>query len=176
MIFVIALVLFSLVYALQIYYQKLFFMKVVAVTLLFVISSGVYFSFDSYKGWPSSSNPVEGSEVLNIVVVEPTENSIGAIYVLVNDKVVPQSFLNRMLDYRPDTPKAPRSYYIPYSKPTGAEYSEAGKKLKKGFKVTIGDNEKKAETEGDGSGGGGDQKDYRVPSLKIISPQEVLAK
>lgn len=179
-IYLVALMIaFSVLYALQLYYPKIGSLKILALTILFVVSSGIYFSFETFKGWPSDANPPEGSDVLGIMVVQPSGGSDGAIYVWVTHPVEVPSAFDNMTSYIPPG-LVPRGYVLPYTEQAGEEYEAANKKLKKGFKVQIGEpgNNRSADTEGNGEGGkgNGDEQEYKVPHLQVASPQESLRK
>jgi hypothetical protein len=176
------LISFSILYVLQLMFNK-FFLKLIVITYLFLISSGVYFSFDSYKGWPSKDKIEEGMLVISMTV-EPSEHDKGAIYLWVvpNDKEL--TFVEKFLTYNFGM-VAPRSYYIPYSKKAASEFAEANEKIKQGYIVMIegekseegGEGEGNQQREGEGrKQSNGEQENYDVPSLDIISPDTLMRK
>ncbi len=171
----------SILYVVQLIYNKSFFIKMCVITYMFLISSGIYFSFDTYKGWPSSEKLEKGYLIASLTI-EPSEDDKGAIYYWAMPEESEKSFLQRFLSYSAGT-IAPRSFSLPYSKQAADKFSEANEKLKQGYIVEIGGEEndvkssggKPEEGEGDGSGSG-EQEDYNVPHFKIIPPNEILRK
>lgn len=179
---VIVLISFSLLYAMQLVYNR-FVLKLLVVTYLFLISSGIYFSFDSYKGWPSKDK-LESGYLVYSLVVEPSDEDKGAIYYWAVPDTTEQTFLEKFLSY--DFGQvAPRAFYLPYSKQAAADFAEANEQIKKGMIVKIESSETKKQMDGEGNqetrGEGtdptaGDQEKYDVPHLNIISPDKLLRK
>ena len=176
---VIILISFSILYVLQLIFNK-FFLKLIVITYLFLISSGIYFSFDTYKGWPSREKIERGMLVMSLTI-EPSETQKGAIYLW----VIPEEKETGFLTYDFGM-IAPRSYYIPYTKQSATKFAEANEKIKQGFLVMIEGEGSEEEAEGEGSqqqeqGGGtqrsnGEQENYNVPHLEIISPDNLMRK
>lgn len=184
MVIVLLLVVFALLYVLQLYFQKSFLLKILTATYLFFVASAMYFSLETYKGWPTIQKPTEGM-ITAIIVDDPTENTKGAIYIWVrnsNDKLM----WYQSLGYNSD--KEPRSFNIPYTKESAKAFREAKKSIEEGKYVFIegGDSPSTQDTEnsgvenqknGDRIGNRGDSSnDYDVPHLKIIAPEELLKK
>jgi hypothetical protein len=178
------LISFSLLYVAQMIFSRSVALKFVVITYLFIISSGIYFTFDTYKGWPSDEKPQKGYLVYSLVI-EPSETDKGAIYYWAISEPEQMNTVQKFLSYEYGT-LAPRSYHLPYSKQAASKFNEANEKIKKGFLVEINE-----EPSGDGNGAegnpsdgeegraentDGEQEDYIVPHLKIISPDQVLRK
>ena len=157
------------------------------VTYLVLISSGIYFSFETYKGWPSKEKLVHGYLVSSLTI-EPSKDEPGAIYYWAIPEEEDMNFVQYFLTYKFEL-KAPRSYYLPYSKKAADEFGAANEKLKQGFVVEIGGDNKTNESQQDGnsdqqnqggksgsSSGSGELQQYDVPHLTIISPDEILRK
>lgn len=184
---VIALLIFSISSALTIYFNHKLWPKLITITILFVIANMVYFSFDSFRGWPSDERPT--GRLLTAEVKSPSKNDAGAIYLWVIPKLDHRFWVYR---YRDD--QAPRSFYIPYSSETNERVNTAKKMIEQGYIVEvdiiqkIGDNKsnsdgrsgsgEKGQSTGDGNATGnqGDSKNYNVPHFSIIDPRETLRK
>lgn len=174
------LIVFSLLYVLQMFYTKSIFLKLIVVTYLFLVSSAIYFSFETYKGWPTSERILKGNLVA-VEILEPTDNRPGAIYLWVYDEKREKNLYQKIFHYSTSVP-APRAYVIPYSKTSKERFEEAKKQIEMGATVEI-------STEGKGTdiktkGKPGDKlnnstsgvDDYDVPSVNIIPPNEILRK
>lgn len=179
---VLVLITFSLLFVLQMMFNKLF-LKLILITMLFLISSGIYFSFDSYKGWPSRDRIDRGMLVTSLTI-EPSVTEEGAIYLWVVSEKKSLGFWGDFLHYDFGM-TAPRSYYIPYSKKAASKFAEANEKIKQGFIVMIEGDETKEAIDGEGNqqqqGKGtqsttGEQENYEVPHLEIISPDTLMRK
>lgn len=180
---VFVLISFSVLYVLQLVFNR-FFLKLAVITYLFLISSGIYFSFDSYKGWPSRDKIDRGMLVISLTV-EPSETDKGAIYLWVIPEEKETGFLEKILTYNFGM-IAPRSYSIPYSKQSASQFAEANEKIKQGYLVMIEGEEPDQQAEGEGNkqqeqGDGtqrsnGEQENYDVPHLEIISPDTLMRK
>jgi len=115
----------------------------IAVVIWFGIA--LYYAPDHYRGWPVSTYPPEMSFVKDQMIVEPTKDDPGAIYILAisftksDGEIVykPQDFLKDV------NPGIPRIYQIPYSKQRKEKASQKieksqflfWKNKKDGFKV-----------------------------------------
>lgn len=177
---VIGLLLVSCLYVLQLYFNKNIWLKIFVVTSFFIVSSLTYFSFESYKGWPTTQRVASGY-LVDVQIVTPSQGSAGGIYMWIVDEPRAQTLIESFITYRFEHQPAPRSYYIPYSKQADKAMSAAKKKIKDGFVVKIeGDGESVEGAIGNRTGkkGGnsGDAENYNVPNLQIISPNNILKK
>lgn len=183
-----ACIAFAITFALMLYYNRVFWFKLAAVTLLFIIANMIYFSFDSIKGWPSSERITKG-ELIFVSIIEPNETYPGAIYVYVKVDANESHWYDKFVNYIYWDNNAPRSYYLPYTKQTSKEMREATEAMKKGYIVEI--TGESADTQGNGTdptnadnsnGGdqnqpdGGDTENYKVPHLKLIDPRDRTGK
>jgi len=177
-----ALIIFSLLYVFQLYFNRNVFLKIITVTYLFLISSAVYFSFETYKGWPTQQ-PIKKAYLAAVEIIQPTKESSGAIYLWVYDAERDMNMLQSIFGYN-DT-KAPRSYVIPYSQKSSDEFSDAKKKLEEGMVVELNGENKKGINNEEAKDGAPDEQgnasasyveDYDVPRIKIIPPDQVLRK
>jgi len=181
---VVGLILFSVIFALQMYFNKSVWLKVASITILFIISSLAYFSFDTYKGWPSDER-IPKSVIYDIEIIQPSRNFPGAIYVWAVPESKELTFLEKMVVYNYERRGAPRSYYVPFTKSTAKAFGDAQRKLKQGFVVTV---DETADSGGGDSGNkgrkgpekdkknGGDAQEYDVPALIITSPDNMIRK
>lgn len=184
MTIVFLLIILAILYITQLYFNKNFLLKLLTVTYLFFVASAMYFSLDTYKGWPTSEKVKEGVLVF-VIVDEPTEVSEGAIYIWVRDSEV-KFFWYQWIGYTPKD--EPRSFILPYTKQTAKTFREAKKKIEEGKFVLLEEesepsnelNGSESEGEADGNGKNGNMndydEDYKVPHLKIVEPEELLKK
>lgn len=176
---------FTLLYVSTFVFHRSLFLRMTIVTYLVLISSGIYFSFETYKGWPSKEKLTHGYLVYS-VTIEPSPEGPGAIYFWAIPEEEDLNVLQDFLTYKFEL-LSPRAYYLPYSKEAAQKFGDANEKVKQGFIVEIGGEQKKSGQEnGEGdqqqdgesgsSSGSGEQQKYDVPHLTIISPDEVLRK
>lgn len=176
---VIILLLFSVLYVVQLLYNKSLILKVLNITYLFVVATGIYFTFESYKGWSTVEKLNEGYMIATMTV-EPSPTDKGAIYYWAVSTEPDTGFFKYT-----QAPSAPRAYVIPYSKEAAQQFADAAAKLKEGYVVMIskGQADAKNNDEGEGKEGDGEKanggdiiKDYEVPHLEIVSPDQILRK
>lgn len=176
------LIVFSLLYVLQMFFSRNIFLKLVVVTYLFLASSAIYFSFDTYKGWPSHDKIQKGI-LVSVDILQPTDSHDGAIYLWVYDEKRDSSFVQEIFGYAPAVP-APRAYVIPYSENAKGVFEDARKQIERGMTVEV--TGEKALSEGEEQDGektdenanasmSGSEK-YDAPSIRIIPPDEILRK
>jgi len=177
-----ALIVFSLLYVLQLYFNRNMFLKIITVTYLFLISSALYFSFETYKGWPTQHS-IKKAYLVSVEIIQPSKDFPGAIYLWVYDQ--PEEKPNSIVNIFSYSDKnAPRAYYLPYTQSSNDKFNEAKKQIENGMVVELnGEAKQPVESEeqeggdnGDGNRSDSDVDDYRVPSIKIISPSEILRK
>lgn len=177
-----ALIIFSLLYVLQLYFNRNIFLKIVTITYLFLISSAVYFSFETYKGWPTQQS-IKKAYLIAVEIIQPSDKDKGAIYLWVYDEERDMNILQSVFGYSDS--KAPRSYTIPYSQQTSDEFTEAKNQLEAGMVVELYGDKKKGIGNEEAKGGEPDDKgntsasyveSYDVPRIKIISPDQILRK
>lgn len=187
---VVTLLAFSVLYAIQLYYNKSFMLKLINVTVLVFISSAVYFTFETYKGWPTLEKLHDKARVFGIIIEPPVKGkSDGAIYYWVVEKERVTTSFERIFRYVPTMPNAPRSYHLPYSPEAEKKFAEAQQALQEGKVVLMDPNDQQSEgggKEGDqgngdskktpSDGGHGEEKNYDVPSLEILSPEVLMGK
>jgi len=91
----------------------------------------LYYAPDHYRGWPVPMYPPEMSFVKDSMVVEPTQDDPGAIYIWAITFTKPDGKrIYNPKDFLSDIkPGVPRVYKLPYSK---EEQKKAGKKKGKG--------------------------------------------
>jgi hypothetical protein len=183
---VVALVVLALLFAINMMLKSSLF-RVIIITYTFLIASLVYFSFETYKGWPTADK-TESGQVLWVMVVDPRGANPGIIYFWVLGKAEEHTWIQKLYTYEPNQPSVPRSHWIPYSKGAAAKFREAQDAIQQGMVVTIEEqnsdeaNSSKGKGEGKGKAKGtsdiGDSKaeDYDVPHLNILSPDELLQK
>ena len=184
------LILFSLLYATQLYFNRNLWLKLVNVTVLIIISSAVYFTFETYKGWPTIEKLHEKARVMAVIIDPPVKGvTEGAIYYWVLEKNRDENFFNKVFRYQPTLPKAPRSYHLPYTPEAEREFSKAQQALQNGDIVMMDPNKPPSEGEGEGQkpgnakdtdaknkGRDGQEQKYDVPNLEIITPEEFMGK
>jgi hypothetical protein len=172
-------VLFAINFALMVYYNKLFWLKISTVTILFIIVNMLYFSFDSIKGWPSSDTVKKGQLVF-VEVLEPNGSYPGAVYLYVKLDNSETVWYNKYISYNYWDSNAPRSFYLPYTDETGKKMREAKDAIEKGYIVEISESgiETEQNSEGEDNGNGteqgtpSDSANINVPHLKLVDPRE----
>lgn len=185
-----ALIFFSLLYAVQLYFNKNIWLKIVNVTVLVIISSAVYFTFETYKGWPTIERQHDKARVLGVIIEPPIRGkSDGAIYYWVQEKKREDSLFNQIFRYESPFPNSPRSYHLPYSKEAEKRFSEAQQAIQDGNIVMM--DPAQTADEGDGKGdkpgqgkksdakdkeSDGQEQNYDVPTLEIITPDQFMGK
>lgn len=146
---VIAFVIFSLLYCVQLFFNRSLLLKVIVVTYLFFISSAIYFSFETYKGWPTAEKVTRGYLVATLVV-EPTRQTEGAIYAWIIEKKKEQSFIDKLFGFTYNGINIPRSYKFEYTNKRASKFNHANKQMKEGNIVMV---------DGDGESGEGSSDD-----------------
>jgi hypothetical protein len=177
---VIACIVFSLLYCIQLYYKN-FILKLILITYLFFVSSAIYFSFATYKGWPADDTVNKGTIVYGMVE-EPTEISKGAIYLWVVPKREELNWFQKIYTYYENT-KAPRAYRLPYKDKLAGAVNRAIQQINEGMIVEIDgleglppDGPEGKNDKGQDGVNSGDAEDYKVPHLVIMSPDRKLIK
>ncbi len=177
-----ALIVFSLLYVLQLYFNRNIFLKIVTITYLFLISSAVYFSFETYKGWPTQQ-PIKKAYLVAVEIIQPSDKGEGAIYLWVYDEEREMNILQSIFGYSDS--RAPRSYTIPYSQKASDEFTEAKKQIEEGMVVELDGEKKKGNGNEEAKDGEPDEQGnasasyvegYDVPRIKIIPPDQILRK
>jgi hypothetical protein len=117
-------------------------LPVIAATLYFGIA--VWYSVDSYLGWPSTQYPPRQFQLHWALVNEPAKggNDPGGIYLWLSkmkhedDKKIEKTWEKwfTWLGYEQDT-QSPRVYIVPYSRPLHEQMQKAQEMLKKGRKI-----------------------------------------
>lgn len=105
--------------------------KFVVITLFVILANAVYFSLDGVKGWPSEDTSVVKGNLASVVIVNPSEDSEGAIYI----SIFP-STPNKWYEY--EYPRyAPKTFFIKYTNDRAAEFEKAKQALEEGREVLI---------------------------------------
>lgn len=163
--------------------------KCVVVVGLFVAASAVYFSFESYKGWPSDQRRPDTVTLLWVEIYEPKGSDPGHIVIMVRSDSTSIREESGIFDYVP-LYDAPRLYEVPYDREAATFYSKAQEAIMGGNVVTLenggggssvdgarGEAEAGDAAEGDGGGDAAlDYLDRDDTTMRIVSPFEVLRK
>lgn len=198
---VITLIIFSLLYAVQLYYNKSLLLKLINLTVVVAISSAVYFTFETYKGWPTIEQQSQKARVIAVTLIAPQEGTHGgAIYYWALEKPVEPTFIQKFLRYQTSMPYAPRAFYVEYTPQREQLFSKMKNALEEGNLVFMDPPKKKQEKkskdsenkEGGGKEGeagedtsnGTDKKatnnqddtpdDYDADHINIVTPEEFL--
>lgn len=162
-------------------------LSLLLVTYLFTVASLVYFSFETYKGWPTTDKAERG-EVISIYIVEPRGKEPGAIYYWILSPDDEDTFLEDLYTYEPDAMhNPPRAHYTPYTKQKAAKFRQAQEALENGMIVMMEDvqsSDSKASAEegtaspdtSTGESNQGDAEEYDVPHFKIEDPSKRMRK
>lgn len=170
-IFVSLLLLLTLTTSYVLYFTKGHLVgKFVLVAALFVFASAIYYSFESYKGWPTEEKVISG-QLVWAQVREPE-----AIYIWVNDDVKPpNNWFEENLRYVPPNRVVPRAYKLPFSKDTAKEYMDAINAIKNGDYVRIEYGVERDEYNAAGNGKRQLEGDTSS-TIRIIELQDILKK
>ena len=118
------------VIALAFYYRSAT-IKFIAITYLVILASGIYFIYDGVKGWPTDDNREVKGILSSVVIVNPSDESDGAIYISLFPTVPTEWY-----EYEYHR-KAPRTFYIKYTNDRAAAFEKAKEALKEGKEVRI---------------------------------------
>lgn len=181
---VVAFVIFSLLYCVQLFFNRSLLLKIIVVTYLFFISSAIYFSFETYKGWPSSQKVTKGYLVATLVI-EPTKYNEGAIYAWIIEKERSKTFLDKLFGFTYNGISVPRSYKFEYTNKRASNFNHANKQMKEGNIVMVdgeGESGEASADKGDKKGANGEMGDSSNDQDKnglrftIIPPSKYLFK
>lgn len=113
------------------FYNNHWFSKFLVVAYLTVLANGVYFALDGVKGWPAEEPREVKGTLASVVVLNPSNNSEGAIYISV--------FLNEDPKWwQYEYPRlAPKTFYVRYSNNRAAQFEQAKKAMQEGQEVRI---------------------------------------
>jgi hypothetical protein len=137
---VLAMIIFS--------YKGRAYLKVLAVALTFYMASSIYFSFETYKGWPVVIDRMPQDEKMRLLwaeVYEPRDGREGLLFVWVRPFSVTEvekeatvwEHLNPLtvFGFKPLFKITPRAYSIPYDQLLAKELQESREAIKKGYRV-----------------------------------------
>lgn len=102
---------------------------------LIVLSSALYWSLTSYRGYPVLSDISIDNEVLAILVESPSIKKEGRIYLWLKKTGNNQNHLDEIL--RLDYKNKPRAYQIPYTKENAKQARRAMEAKNKGYNVRV---------------------------------------
>lgn len=176
---------FTFIASLALYFSKVHSLKFLLVGLLFFITTAIYFSFESYKGWPTSEG-FDKVQVLWTDSVQPSKKDAndGAIYVWGYELNESKQEDSPWYVYMPSI-RAPRAYQFPWTEDFQREVQDAKEKIKGGAIVIMENDEEPPEGNSESEEGekgkgklksGGFAKNYRPPVLKILAPQDAFRK
>lgn len=113
------------------FYTNHWFSKFLVVAYLTVLANGMYFAFDGVKGWPAEEPREVKGVIASIVVLNPSANDEGAIYVSV--------FLSEDQKWwQYQYPRfAPKTFYVKYSNNRAAQFEKVKKAMQEGKEVRI---------------------------------------
>lgn len=160
--------------------------KAVTITLLFYIAGAVWFSTDSFKGWPTRADLGEGI-VLAVAMAEPTNDDEGGIFIwMVTGQDKNEMTLLDRIDPRTmfayEGERAPRAFRIEYNENNAQMAAKIKKALADGMIVVMGEDGKPApEGSGEGEGQGAEfgalyQDGSPKGQFQIINPVEQMQK
>lgn len=96
-----------------------------------VLANTVYFALDGVKGWPAEEPREVKGTLASVVVLNPSNNSEGAIYISVFLSENP-----RWWQY--EYPRlAPKTFYVRYSNNRAAQFEKAKQAMQEGQEVRI---------------------------------------
>lgn len=96
-----------------------------------VLANTVYFALDGVKGWPAEEPTEVKGTLASIVILNPSEQTEGAIYISVYMKDEPEW-------YQYQYPRiAPKTFFVRYSNSRAAQFEQAKKAMQEGQEVRI---------------------------------------
>lgn len=105
--------------------------KFVVIALFVFLANTIYFSLDGVKGWPAEEPKEVHGILASVVVVNPSSDDAGGIYISLFPKTVKKW-------YEYEYPReAPKTYYVEYSNDRAAEFELAKKAMEEGKEVRI---------------------------------------
>lgn len=129
-----------------------------------IVSSAIFFSFESFKGWPAEEFPEVG--YVHKIMVDIVNEKI---YVLMVPDETPKPWYNLVL-YSQDK-NIPRLFLYPdYSDELAEKFKKAAEQMRDGYVVEF-----RLQTQYRSSGDGEFQGDF-APELIVTPPNEVLTK
>lgn len=105
--------------------------KFVVLAMFVVLANSVYFTFDSVKGWPAEEPTAVEGTLASVVILNPTDESPGAIYISVFLDKEPKWY-----EYHYHR-RAPKTFYVAYSNNRASEFQKANDAMKEGQEVHI---------------------------------------
>lgn len=159
--------------------------KFVVIALLAFLANAVYFSLDGVKGWPAEETQEIKGRLASVVIVNPSNNSEGAIYISLF-VTTPHKW------YEYVYPRyAPKTFFIEYSNNRAAEFEKAKQAMMEGKEVRINGIPPKSSAGGENGEGEvddsiagtignflekilpkqGDTYNPKVPDVEIIAPE-----
>lgn len=120
----------ALLLAISLYFRD-WTMKFLTLVSAVLLANFVYFTFEGVKGWPSEDTSVVKGVLSSVVIVNPSNEEEGAIYISVFPSTPAEWY-----EYK-YTRKAPKTFYIKYSNDRAAKFEEAKQALIEGKEVKI---------------------------------------
>ena len=126
--------------------------KVAVVAALFYVSSAVWFSFDSYRGWPTNVPPQQDLVLLSVIIFEETKKTPGAIYATgipcVTDRALCDKYAEddgilarlspyKAFGYASKARNTPRTYEFEYNEENRKAFAQAQANIEKGGRSTL---------------------------------------
>lgn len=168
---VFAALVFSIAFSLMIYYNKSIGLKIVTVAALFFLSNLLYFSFETYKGWPSEQSLPKKGKLISSMVDEPSENYSGSIYLWISYEAE-HGFFQRIFNYRYAYSEAPRGYRIRYDKSLSKRLQQAKEAAQNGFVVEI----EMLKKRGSSFDNASETEQYDIPEITFVDPRDINRK
>lgn len=105
--------------------------KFITITIFIVLANAIYFSLDGVKGWPSEDTRVVKGVLASVVIVNPSSESEGAIYISLYPSTPPKWHEYVYPRY------APKTFYVKYSNDRAALFEKAKQAMEEGQEVRI---------------------------------------
>lgn len=115
--------------ALAFYYNN--WIKFIVIALVIVMANMIYFTFDGVKGWPAEENQEVKGILASVVIVNPSEQSEGAIIISLFPTTPTKWYEYKYHRY------APKTYFVEYSNDRAAQFEKAKQALIEGKEVRI---------------------------------------
>lgn len=122
---------FVVSYAAISYYYDNWINKLAVITLFVCLANAIYFSLDGVKGWPAEEPKELKGNIASIIIVNPSSDDAGGIYVSVFLSEEPKWYEYVYPRY------APKTFYIKYTNSRAAKFEKAKQALEEGKEVRI---------------------------------------
>lgn len=116
--------------AIALYFNRIA-VKFLALAMMMITANAIYFSLDYVKGWPTENTEYAKGTLASVVIVNPTANDEGGIYVGIFIDQPEHWMIYKYPRY------APKTFYVKYSNDRAAKFEQAKEAMEEGREVRI---------------------------------------